>query len=66
LARTKRELNELQSKLDSGGYDQPELDRVINGLERMVNDSNLSGRDRDMLNDDLNRMREFRARRGRG
>ena len=66
LTRTKQELNELQGKLESGGYDQPELDRVINGLERLVNDSHLSARDRDMLNDDLNRMREFRARRGRG
>jgi hypothetical protein len=65
LARTKRELNELQSKLESRGYDQPELDRVINGLERIVNDSNLSSRDRDMLNDDLHRMREFREHRGR-
>jgi hypothetical protein len=65
LARTKRELNELQSKLESRGYDQPELDRVINGLERIVNDSNLSSRDRDMLNDDLRRMRQFREHRGR-
>jgi hypothetical protein len=62
IARTKEELSELQSKLAAGRYDQPELDNVIAGLQRVVSDNRLSPRDRDMLNDDLNRMRDFRAR----
>ena len=61
LADAKRDLNDLQSKLEAGRYDQPELDRTVNSLSRLVNDSNLAPRDRDMLNDDLNRLKEFRA-----
>jgi hypothetical protein len=60
LSTTKQELNELQGKLDAGRYDQPELDRTIGGLERVLNNNRLSPRDRDMLSDDLMRMREFR------
>jgi len=60
LARTKEELNELQTKLEQGRYDQPELDRVIGGLSRLANDSNLAERDRQMLSDDLNKMWQFR------
>src|SRR5438105_4296033 len=60
LARTKQELNELQQKLAEGRYDQPELDEVIGALQRVVSDNRLSPRDRDILNDDLNRLREYR------
>jgi hypothetical protein len=61
LATTKDELNDLQSKLASGGYDQPELDRVINRLQRVVAANDITPRNRDMLNDDLSRLREYRA-----
>jgi hypothetical protein len=62
LARTRQELDELQGKLGAGRYDQRELDEVIAALDRVVRDNRLSYRDRDVLNDDLNRLREFRAR----
>ena len=61
VSRTKQELNELQGKLEAGRYDQPELDRTIQGLERVLSNNNLSARDRDMLQDDLRRLRDFRA-----
>ena len=60
IVRTKQELGELQEKLAGGRYDQPELDQVIAAMQRVVNSNKLSPRDRDMLNDDLSRMREYR------
>ena len=62
LTKVKQELNELQAKLAEHRYDQPELDDVISALSRVVTDNHLSGRDREMLNDDLNRLRGFRER----
>ena len=60
LVRTKRELSELQDKLAAGRYDQPELDQVIAAMQRVVSSNKLSPRDRDVLNDDLNRLRDYR------
>jgi hypothetical protein len=60
IARTKEELNELQNKLVAGQYDQPELDEAIAALQRVVADNRLTPRDRDILADDLIRMREYR------
>ena len=60
IDRTKQELNELQTKLAAGRYDQPELDEVIAAMTRVVDSNRLSPRDRDVLNDDLSRMRDYR------
>jgi hypothetical protein len=60
LQRTKQELNELQEKLGRGVYDQRELDEVIGAMQRVVADNRMSTRDRDVLNDDLRRLREYR------
>ena len=60
LTRVKEELNELQGKYESRGYAPEEMDDVINALQRVVRDNHLSERDRDMLNDDMNHLREFR------
>lgn len=60
LQRTKQELNELQDKLARGVYDEREVDEVVNALQRVVADNRLRPRDRDLLNDDLHRIREYR------
>jgi hypothetical protein len=60
IVRTKQILGDLQSRLADGRYDQPELDDAIAAMQRVVADNRLSSRDRDMLNDDLNRMRDYR------
>jgi hypothetical protein len=60
LSKVKTELNELQAKYDAHAYAQPELDDAIGALSRVVADNHLSARDREILNDDLNRLREFR------
>jgi hypothetical protein len=62
IARTKQELDELQDKLARGYYDQRELDEVIGAMQRVVQDNRLARRDRDILGDDLDRLRDFRAR----
>ena len=61
LVKVKQELNELQDKLANGQYDQPELDDVIHALQRVVASNKLSDRDRDMLNGDLDHLRDYRA-----
>ena len=63
LDRTFGELNDLQRDWASGRYDRRALDDVIASLDRVVRDNRLAPRDRDMLADDLGRLREMRDRR---
>jgi hypothetical protein len=60
LEKTKQELTDLQAKLDQGRYDEGELNDVIDSLAKSANDERLSPRDRDVLHDDTNRLREYR------
>ena len=62
ISRTLQQLDELQDKLARGYYDERELNDVIGAMQRVVADNRLARRDRDMLADDLDRMRDFRAR----
>ena len=63
LDRTYRELDELQSAYSSGRWDPRSLDDVIQSLDRVVDDNRLAARDREILRDDLNRLRDLRGRR---
>jgi hypothetical protein len=63
LDRTYQELDELQSSYYSGRADPRELDDVIRALDRVVDDNRLAPRGREILRDDLNRLRELRDRR---
>ena len=60
LGRTVEELNELQGKLANHVYDERELDDVIRALGRVTSFNRMAPRDRDILNDDVGRLREFR------
>jgi hypothetical protein len=60
LVRTKQELNELQSDLTAHRYSQVKLDQVIATMQRVVADNRMKPRDRDILNDDLQRLRDYR------
>ena len=62
LDRTMEELNELQSKLANHVYDERELDEVITALGRVASYNRMAPRDRDILTDDVARMREYRER----
>ncbi len=59
LVKVKAELNELQRKYEARGYDSQEMDDVVAALQHVVTDNHLSSRDRDMLSDDLTRLRAF-------
>jgi len=61
IDRTKHELDEMQGKLERGRYDEHELNEVIGSLNRVVADNRMGPRDREVLNDDLNRLRDYRA-----
>jgi hypothetical protein len=60
LDRTVQELNELQGKLANRVYDERELDEVISALGRVASYNRMSPRDRDVINDDVSRLREYR------
>ena len=60
IVRTKAKISELQDKLSAGRYDSQKLDDVIASLQTVVDYNRLSSRDRDMLNDDLDRVRDYR------
>jgi hypothetical protein len=62
LERTQMELDELQQKLARGFYDERELDETMAAMQAVIEGNRLSPRDRAMLTDDLNRMRDFRMR----
>ena len=60
LAKAKQELNELQNRATSGNFNDQDLDDVIGALQRVVADNRLGDRDREMLSDDVARLREVR------
>jgi len=60
LDRTVHELDELQTKLANHDYDERELDDVIESLGRVASFNRMAPRDRDILNDDISRLREYR------
>lgn len=60
LVTTKHDLDDLQSKMESHRYDQPELDKTINAMEKVVNENSVSAQNRVMLQEDLRRLRDFR------
>ena len=60
LEKTQQELTDLQAKLDHNRYDEGELNDVIDSLTKSANDERLSPRDRDVLHDDTNRLRDYR------
>ncbi|HEX5226505.1 MAG TPA: hypothetical protein VFW44_02295 [Bryobacteraceae bacterium] len=60
IDKTMDELNDLQSKMANRVYDESELDRVIDQLGRVASYNEMAPRDRDILNDDVARLREYR------
>jgi hypothetical protein len=61
LDTTKHELSDLQAQLQSGGrYNEHELNDVIDSLTKSANDQRLAPRDREVISDDLNRLRDYR------
>jgi hypothetical protein len=59
IERTKQELTELQEKLDQGRFDNGTLNDVIDSIRKSANDDRLAPRDRAVLSDDLNRLKDY-------
>ena len=62
LDHTRHELNELQDKFDHGRFDRVEFNDVIGAMTTVVADNRMQPRDRELLNQDLHRLYEFRDR----
>lgn len=60
IDRTRQQLDQLQDGLVRHRYDERKLDEVIGSLRRVVADNRLSPRDRDLLNEDLRRLQDYR------
>jgi uncharacterized coiled-coil DUF342 family protein len=59
LNKTKEELTKMQADLDQGRFDNGLLNDVIDSIKKSSDDQRLSPRDRDVLNDDLNRLHDY-------
>jgi hypothetical protein len=59
LDRTKQELTDLQARLEHGEWDNGHVNDVIDSLRKSANDERLSERDRAVLNDDVNRLKDL-------
>jgi hypothetical protein len=59
LDRTKEELTKMQADLDQGRFDNGLLNDVIDSLRKSSNDERLAPRDREVLADDLIRLKDY-------
>jgi len=59
LDRTKQELTDLQAKLEHGEWYNGRVNDVIDSLRKSADDERLSERDRAVLSDDLNRLKDL-------
>jgi hypothetical protein len=66
LETTEGELTKMQADLDQGRWDNGVLNDVIDSIRKSSNDNRLAERDRAVLADDLNRLKEFQDQHNRG
>lgn len=59
LARTEQELTRMQRDLDHARWDNGILNDVIDSIRKSSDDQRLAPRDRDVLADDLHRLKDF-------
>ena len=59
LQRTEEELSKMQADLEHGRWDNGLLNDVIDSIRKSANDERLPQLDRDVLADDLRRLKEF-------
>ena len=59
LDRTKEELYKMQADLDRGRFDNGILNDVIDSLGKSSNDDRLAPQDREVLADDLIRLKDY-------
>lgn len=59
LQRTEGELSKMQVDWNQGRWDNGILNDVIDSVQKSANDDRLPPRDRDVLADDVHRLKEF-------
>ena len=59
LDKTKEELDKMQVDLNQGRFDNGVLNDVIDSLRKSSNDDRLSTRDKEVIADDLVRLKDF-------
>ena len=59
IQKTEQELTQMQGDLDHGRWDNGILNDVIDSIQKSANDTRIPPRDRAVLSDDLNRLKEF-------
>jgi hypothetical protein len=59
--QARRELFDFESRFDRGRYDRHELDQAISRMQKVVSQNSLDPGDRGALENDLRRMRDYRA-----
>jgi hypothetical protein len=59
IERTKEELTKMQADLDQKRWDNGLLNDVIDSLRKSANDDRLAARDRQVLADDVNRLKDY-------
>ena len=66
LQKTEEELSKMQGDLDQGRWDNGILNDVIDSIRKSSDDQRLAPRDRDVLADDLRRLKEFQDQHNHG
>lgn len=61
LQKTEDELTKLQADWDQGRFDNGILNDVIDSIRKSSNDQRLAPRDRDVLADDVVRLKDYQA-----
>jgi hypothetical protein len=64
VSRAREALTEVQRDWNNGRLDRRALNEAIGSLERIMETNQLSDRNRDLLNFDLERLRDFRNSQG--
>jgi hypothetical protein len=57
----RRDLFDFEARFDQGRYEKRELDHAIERIQNVVSHNSLDPRDRGALDEDLRRMRDYRA-----
>ncbi len=61
IDNARKDLWDFQSRLRQGRFDRGELDEAIGSVQKVIHMRSLDYRDRDALENDVERLREFRA-----
>jgi hypothetical protein len=65
LEKTEDELSKMQADLDQGRWDNGMLNDAIDSIQKSSGDEQLEPRDRDILADDVRRLKEFQDQHNR-